>query len=86
MPDPNDAPASAPVTFSKMSFWQNPNVHSWLVGLFMALFTAGALYVKTTPFPAGTVPVAVQPAPAPVALTPAELQAIIEMRKAQGGK
>ena len=71
-----------------MSFWQNPNVHSWLVGLFLAIAGAGALYFKTTPFPTGTstVPAAVQVAPAPVALTPAELQAIIEMRKAQGGK
>lgn len=79
MADPLPAPASAPVTFAHMPFWSNPNVQSWLVGLFIVVVG----YISSNnPFPAKPTTPAPAVQPAPLQLTPAELQQILDARKA----
>jgi hypothetical protein len=81
---------SHPASWAAMPLLSNPNVNSWLSTLAGALVILSGIvgYLRSNLPPTTIVPVAppaiVQPAP-PV-LTAAEIQQILDQRKAQGAK
>ncbi len=82
--EPSGVPAHV-VSFRAMPIFSNPNVQSWLSTLagVLVLLTGIVGYLQQNLPPKPTVPVV---APAAAALTPAQLQQIIDAMKAQGGK